>query len=145
MRQRTSTILIRSFAIAVLLLICVVGVMIYLGASVSLRAEKALHAINLVTIVVDEYVEKEGSWPQSWDDLTSRTDGRNYSMYAWPDDFAKIQEFVEIDFKSDPTVLASQTVDQFDAIRPIGAHYPFKVDGHVEKLLNTLRNTVGKP
>ena len=84
-RQRTSTILIRCCAFALLILICAVGVAIYIGASISIHAEKGLHAIKLVTTVVDEYVEREGKWPPSWEDLATHTSARNFGMYSWPE------------------------------------------------------------
>jgi len=59
-------------------------------------------------------------------------------MYAWPADADAVRQFVTIDFNADMGVIASQTVDDFDAIRPIGSYYPYKDYGHVQSLIETV-------
>ena len=81
----------------------------------------------------------EGKWPSNWDDLTTVKRDNNRGMYAWPTDADKIKDLVEIDFHSDPRELAKQSIQEFEAIKPIGPFYPYKQDGYVESLLETLK------
>ena len=93
----------------IIVLICLIGAgtwVVYTGISTSLRAERALHAINMMTIVNEQFIEKEGKWPQYWEDLIAHTAAQQYSMYSWPDDCMRIREYVKIDFDADPTALA---------------------------------------
>jgi hypothetical protein len=112
--------------------------MLYEGISTALRAERALHAVNLAAKLVDQYVQKEGKWPRSWDDLKALTI-ENAGMYQWPEDYGRIQEYVSIDFAADPVALASQTVEHFDAVKPIGSCYVYTCDGYIAKLIETLK------
>ena len=131
--------LVRVIVAAVLLVAVAIGVCAYLGISTSLHAEKTLHAINLVTVVVDRFIQQEQRWPNSWDDLRSVQTVDAPSMYSWPDDADIIQEFVTIDFNGDLTVIALQTADDFDAIEPIGSYYPHKDYGFVDSLIESAK------
>ncbi len=113
----------------------------YQAVSVSIQAECALHAVNLTTVVVDKYVAREGKWPRSWDDLRTVSSVNAPTMYSWPEDWQKVRLYVTVDFDADPATLATQTVEEFDAIRPIGPSYPYKQYGHVADLLNTLKKS----
>jgi hypothetical protein len=115
----------------------------YVSCSVAIRAEYTLHAVNLATVVVDKYVEREGTWPASWDELATVSTVNHWAMYSWPEDREKVQSRVTVDFAADPATLAKQNVEEFDAIKPIGPSYPYKHDGHVAALLETLRKKTG--
>jgi hypothetical protein len=131
--------LVRVIVAVVLLVAVAIGVCVYLGISTSLHAEKTLHAINLATVVVDRFIQQERRWPNSWDDLRCVQTVDAPSMYSWPDDIGTIQGFVTIDFDVDVKVIASQTVDDFDAIEPIGSYYPYKDYGFVGSLIESAR------
>jgi hypothetical protein len=97
----------------------------------------------MITIVTEQFIEKEGKWPQSWEDLITHTAAQQYSMYSWPDDCMRIREYVKIDFDADPTALALQNVDGFNAIEPIGPCYEYKHEGHIASLLEIVRRKCG--
>ena len=131
--------LVRVFVAVVLLIVVGIGVSVYLGISASLHAEKALHSINLVTVVVDRFVQQEKRWPKSWDDLHAISTVDAPTMYSWPGDAKTVQQFVAIDFETDVKVIASQTVGDFDAIKPIGSYYPYKDYGFVDSLIENAK------
>ena len=61
--KRTKHYLVGGCLSALVLLLCLGGWMLYEGISTALRAERALHAVNLATRLVDQYVQEEGkSW-----------------------------------------------------------------------------------
>jgi hypothetical protein len=131
----------RACAFTLLLGLCFILWLVYTAYSLSDHAERALHAVNLTTVVVEKCVDREGKWPKSWEDLaTVRTDNSR-GIYSWPTDCDEIKLLVTVDFHADPRVLAKQTVEEFDAIKPIGACYPYKQDGHIAALIDTLRRT----
>ena len=130
--------LIRCGIAALALVVCGVVWMLYTAYSVSIHAEYALHAVNLTTVVVDRYVEREGKWPRSWDDLNTIAIDR-WGMYSWPQDSQRVQKYVSVDFGADLETLARQSVEEFAAIKPIGSYYPYKCDGHIAALIETLK------
>jgi len=125
-------------------LLAVVGgvICVCLAISSSVHAEKTLHAVNFVTIVVDRFVQQEHRWPKSWDELRTVEATGVGSMYSWPADVDILRQFVTISFDADMGVIASQTVDDFDAIRPIGSYYPYKDYGHVKTLIETVKHSI---
>ena len=113
--------------------------------SISVQGENALHAVNLVTVVIDKYVDDTGKWPTSWGELATVSSVNHWGTYSWPEDLEKVQRYVAVDFDADPARLAKQGVHEFDAIKPIGPCYPYKHYGFVAALLETLRkNTNGQ-
>jgi hypothetical protein len=110
---------------------------IWCSVSEALRAERRLHAILLVIDLVQEHVAGcKGEWPRSWEDL-ERLAPRQRSMFKWPDDRKEVERCVSIDFEADRDQLARQAADEFVAIKPRGACYPYKE--HVGYLLDTVR------
>ena len=128
-----------SVAALLLVVVCVVAGVLVISPLASWQAEKGLHALLLVTPVVERFVHQEIRWPTSWDDLQVVDTVEAASMYSWPDDAEIVQDHVTIDFDADLTTIASQTVDEFDAIRPIGAHFPHKDYGYVRSLIETAK------
>jgi hypothetical protein len=115
------------------------GFCIYQRVSSSLHAEHVLHAALLTVQLLNDHVAvHDGQWPRSWTDLEGLPP-RKWAMFEWPKDSQEVQQYVAIDFSADPQRLATQNVEQFDTVRPIGPYYPFKDSGFVEALLNTLR------
>jgi hypothetical protein len=112
---------------------------VYQAISTSLHAECTLHAINLVTVLVDKYVDREGKWPRCWEDLRTVSPGDRYTVYSWPQDSERVQSYVTVDFDVDLASLAKQDVEGFDAIRPIGSYYPYKCDGYIAALIETIK------
>jgi hypothetical protein len=131
--------IIRTIIVLTIVAIFVFGFCLYRGVSDSIHAEFVLHSALLTIQLLDDYaVGHDGDWPASWTDL-ERLPSRNWCMFEWPKDSKIIQQYVEIDFSADPDRLAKQSVDEFDAVRPIGPYYPFKDRGSVKILLNSIR------
>ena len=136
---------VRVVIIAALLVAIGIGVCVFIGISTSLQAEKTLHAIGLVTVVVDRFIQKEHRWPKSWEDLRTVSAGdRTSAMYSWPDDVEVLQRRVMINFDADLKTIASQTIDDFDAIQPIGPCYSYKHYGYIRPLIETIRALVDR-
>lgn len=130
---------IRTVALVAVVGVLAVGWCVYKGVSASLHAEHVLHAALLTVQLIDDYVRQhDGEWPHSWADLEEMP-ARQWAMFEWPKDSAKVQRYVTVDFAADPDVLAEPSAKEFDAVRPIGPHYPFKDSGFVEALLKTIR------
>jgi hypothetical protein len=140
--SRTKHWIGRTIAAAVLLAAIGFGACVYLGISSSLHAERGLHSINLVTVLVDRFLQQEKRWPTSWKDLYTITDAKAPSMYSWPKDSETVQEFVAIDFDANLSRIASQTVEDFDAIKPIGSCYDYKQYHFVSSLIEDAKNVV---
>ena len=138
-RSRITRWLVRGIVGTVLLAVVGGVICAYLAISSSLHAEKTLHAVNFVTVVVDRFVQQYHRWPKSWDELRRVQATGVGSMYSWPADADAVRQFVTIDFNADMGVIASQTVDDFDAITPIGSYYPYKDYGHVQSLIETVK------
>src|ERR1700678_669967 len=111
---------------------------VYEGVSVSLHAEKGLHATRLTLEIVEEYVaQHNGAWPRSWTDL-EQTSGKISEVYRMTGGREHVADYVWIDFDADPGRLAKQTESEFEAIRPVGPFYPsYRVA--VPSLLEALR------
>lgn len=103
------------------------------------RAENNLHAALLALLVLEDYItQHNGQWPGSWADL-EQAPARKWDGFEWPRDSAKLQQHVTIDFTVNTDELVTQSVEQFNAVRPIGPCYPFKSYGLVASLLDKIR------
>ncbi len=100
-------------------------------------------ATVFVVRLTADYVTEHGAWPQSWHDLehVKRPDSS-----GWPADSRRIQERVVVDFGECLDELASQSANQFDAIRPIEPNELFEDANlgkiHVKGLLETIRKSI---
>jgi hypothetical protein len=131
--------LLRISAVVLVIVALVGGYCLYRGVSASFRAEHVLHAALLtVELLEDHITSHHGTWPQSWTDLEALPP-RERGMFRWPHDSRDIQKYVAIDFSADVRQIAKQSIDDFDAVHPIGPHYPFKDYGSVESLIKTAR------
>jgi hypothetical protein len=131
--------MIRIAAVVAFTAVLAGGFFVYHGISASLHAEHVLHAALLTVQLLDDYVTThDGQWPRSWADLETLPP-REWAMFEWPKDSPEVQRYVAVDFSADPQRLAVQSVDEFDAVRPIGPYYPFKDRGTVEALLKSIR------
>jgi hypothetical protein len=139
----------RRFVGTSLLTLLVVGLgvgawMLYLGVSISLRAEENLHATEFAIRLVDQFVYDKGRWPRSWQELErlrfpgTRPSPLNSSLRGWPTDWPSgLQERVSIDFQADPAVVARQAPRTVEAIRPNGPCYEYRA--FVPSLQETLK------
>ena len=132
---------VRLFLIVAVIVIFAAIACIYRGITASLHAEHVLHAALLTTQLLEEHiVERNGEWPRSWSDLETLP-RREWAMFEWPADSQEVQRYVTVDFSADLQRLASQTADDFNAVRPIGPFYDFKNRWQVESLLTAIRET----
>ena len=96
---------------------------VYEGVSASVHAEKGLHATRLTLKAVEEYFTKhDGAWPGSWADL-EQTSNKVDEVYQMTDGRDHVADFVWVDFGADPDLIAKQTENEFEAIRPVGPYY----------------------
>jgi hypothetical protein len=127
--------------IIVLVLIAAIfgGFVAYQAITASAHAEHVLHAALLTIELLHDHVTlHDGKWPRGWSDLEDLRP-RRWAMFHWPEDSSRVQQYVQVDFSADPQRIAEQSVEEFDAVRPIGPYYSFKDRGGVEALLKTLR------
>jgi hypothetical protein len=143
MTPRTKKLIVRVCVVTLVLMPCVVAWVAYTAISAAVHGEYALHAVNLITVVVDDFVDKNGIWPTSWEDLKTVSSVNKWGMYSWPEDLEKVRLYVTVDFEADPAILAKQSVEEFDAIKPVGPYYPYKHYGYVAALIETLRKKTG--
>ena len=137
--------IIRIVAIVVLLAMLTGGYCVYRGLTDSIHAEYVLHAAIMTIELIDEHVTShDGAWPRSWADLEALPPRERPGMFDWPQESAKVQQYVAVDFSADPQRLAQQSVDEFDAVRPIGPYYPFKDYGGIKALIEHVREQASK-
>jgi hypothetical protein len=145
----------RIFGVSLLLLLLGGGWFIYYIVTTSLESEENLHATLFTIRLVDQFVSKRGRWPRSWAELEAmkmRNEPPSSALgetdviriggahgYDWPAVSAEMQKRVFIDFQADPREMAEQDVMKFEAIRPIGPHYPYRSYGFIESLQLRLR------
>ena len=134
--QVTYRLIFRIVLILVAAFLIFFFITIYNAASFALRAENALHANLLVVMLVREYVDKNNSWPKSWQDL-EQLPPHEWAMFHWPKDREKLQEYVFVDFSADIDQLALESPEQFVVIHSKVPSYPY--DGEIPSLLNTIR------
>jgi hypothetical protein len=104
--------------------VAVGGWCLYSGVSVSLEAEKTLHAYGMVLDLVSTYVEKtSGQWPRNWDDLRQLSTSRESCGWQWPRDLEEIQKRILCDFSVTCSEVAKQNPEDFHAIEQIGPNY----------------------
>ena len=96
----------------------------------------------VTTVVVDEYVQQEHRWPESWTALQKVANVKSPSCYNWPADAEKLQQLVSIKFDTNLKDVASQTIEQFDAITLRGPSYPYNNRGHIKTLINLARQVM---
>ncbi|MBN1851716.1 MAG: hypothetical protein JW829_03300 [Pirellulales bacterium] len=96
----------------------------------------------MATVLIDRYVQREHKWPSSWDDLCTVPLDNTWAGYEWPDDVERVRLYINIEFGVELQVVASQTADKFDAIRPTGACYPYRHYGYVDALIQTAKDHV---
>lgn len=115
------------------------AVLVYQAITVSLQAENTLHANYLVLAVVTSHLEKDNTeWPRSWDELMAAVPNQERGMYAWPKDLEELQQRVRIDFSLTVAQVSAMDPIDFNAVAPIGPHYPIG-EGAVEQLLKAAR------
>lgn len=138
--------IIRVVVVVVLAAVLAGGYCLYRGITDSLHAEHVLHAALLTIDLIDEHVTShDGTWPRSWAELEALPPRDRPGMFTWPQDSKRVQQYVAVNFSADHERLAQQSVDEFDAVRPIGPYYAFKDRGGVKALLEHIRQRATHP
>lgn len=107
------------------------------------HAERCLHATRLTIRAVEDYVKQHnGNWPRSWSDL-SRTSRHVEDVYVWTQGPENVHNFVILNCNADPDLIALQSVEEFDAIKPNSNYYTSWESVRVEIpfLLKVIRET----
>lgn len=122
-----------------------VAVFLLVAAIVGYQSWRALyisHAVAMHTLaceLVRSYVIKhDGQWPKSWSDLEDGTGSHSGDS---------MMRRIKIDFRADTRDLASQSANDFDAIRFVDPQFArYRDDRAIERLLGVLRDDeVQKP
>jgi hypothetical protein len=111
----------------------------YTATQMAIASERDYLWTRAMFQLVEGYVAERGEWPKSWHDLEQvKVEG-----WRWPEDSQTIQGRIVIDFGTNIDELASQSVDQFRAIRPIDPNAFFNDENvrrsPVESLLKAIR------
>jgi hypothetical protein len=152
-----------SFIVLVIVAAATGAWMLYTGVTVSLQAERNLHATIFTIRLVDQFVHEKGRWPRSWSELEQMpfpSDAplpRNGELtvvriggshgYDWPAQSRHLRDCVSIDFGANVNTIVEQDPMEFEAIKPIGPYYEYRDYGFVESLQQTLKATIanGRP
>ncbi len=86
------------------------------------RAESALGAITLATLLLEAHVREYQEWPSSWNDL-ARINVESEGPYFWPRDETIVRSLVEIDFNRSVAELSLDKASVLDAVQPKVATY----------------------
>lgn len=102
----------------------VIAGVLWQAVSVSIEAEKTLHAYNLTLDVVGRFItEHGGAWPENWKALASASPTTNGMVWNWPGDIEEIRKRVKVDFSLETKEVAAMRVDEFKAIQELGPRY----------------------
>jgi heme A synthase len=107
-----------------LLVLAIIAAVLWQASSVSIEAEKTLHAYHVVLDVVGVYLgEHGGTWPTNWEALMATPTRPTQNMWRWPEEAEEMRKRVAIDFSLQTHEVASMSVDNFTAIQMIGPQY----------------------
>jgi type II secretory pathway pseudopilin PulG len=130
-------IVVALFCIAASILQCV---------TVSLEAEKTLHANQVVLEVLEVYMrENPDRWPQSWEQLSKvNISNDQHWMFSWPEDIEKLRKRVSINFDLTRAQVADMRPEWFSALKPFPPYFP--LDEHrIESFIEVARNEAPSP
>lgn len=134
MTKRTATI-----ATIVAVGVIIAG-LLWRAGSVSLEAEKTLHAYNLTLDVIGHFIsEHDGAWPESWNALATTSPTTNDGVWSWPNDIEEVRRRVKIDFSLETKEVAAMRPDDFKAVQEIGPHYGAS-EAAVSRLITIAKN-----
>ena len=104
------------------------------------ESELNLISLNATLIVMDQYVrERPGQWPKSWDSLIAT----RIPNSSWPADAIVIKRRIQIDFAARLEDMAAQSIETFNAVRPIGPNdFRYSAEPTIRTLLDSIRESV---
>ena len=141
--MRISTVIKLGVALCILALLVTIvqfGLTAYRVAMRMHEAEVRSHTVSQTCEAIAAYMnDNEGRWPSRWEDLIDVYPQPAWSVEQWPEDFALVQQQVEVDFTTDPKSLRDQTPDSFIAVTPKGDTYITVVDGGYALIIETSR------
>lgn len=92
--------------------------------TVSLEAERTLHAYTLTLDVLEQYMSTNaGNWPRSWEDLARVTPEIQSPVFRWPDDLRRIRQRISIDFNLTREQVAATDPTEFSGVVQVGPNY----------------------
>lgn len=160
-RRRCVTWLRRIVLALVLLVVVAMVAMCVVGMIGGALAEENLHATIFAVRLVEQFVNDNGRWPNSWNELentpfpsaapsplnreTSAIRIGGAHGYDWPAESKHLQKCVRIDFDVNVDQVIAQDPMEFEAIWPLGAYYEFRDYGFVQSLQETLRKSTETP
>ena len=111
------------------------------GVRVSLDAECTLHAYYLVSDVTLEYCKEHGTWPQSWDDLSTIQPSRRPAVWQWPADVSEIRHRVSVDFSLTSEDFETMNAENFRAINQRVPCFPL-YDDEIDQFIVDVRQAL---
>jgi hypothetical protein len=124
-----------------LVVVATLGIVIYRAVSVSLEAEKTLHAYRFVLDSTTGYVKQHpGEWPKSWDELLSGT--TSHGSDQWPS-IEDIKHRVIVDFAAKSSEIIQQDHANFTAITQSEPNYGPN-EGRIKALQDAIRQGIEK-
>lgn len=115
----------------------------------SLDAERNLQTTLYAIQLIDRFVNENKRWPTSWMELQSCQSpeklviGDISLMFGpWPESADEVKKRVDIDFRPDLYKVAHQDVMEFEAIKPVGRHYPYRDYGFIQQLQKSIQNCI---
>ena len=118
-----------------------VGYLVYASRRALVASHTTVFGRVAVHYVAQYVRENNGRWPRSWDDLKSLQSPPIVFERSDPAEMLETcRKRVEIDFGAVPHVLASQSVQEFDSIRPLNGHgLDYRESWDIDMLLNVVR------
>lgn len=125
-------------SVALLCISVTVG-LVSVGILRAMKAERTLHAFEIVLDVTTQYCCRyPDKWPQNWEDLCVVTPKHEHGVWKWPADKEQIRKLVQIDFSLTRGEVTNMDVKDFSAIRQRPPHYDANPQ-QIRQFLNAIR------
>jgi hypothetical protein len=131
-------------AIIAVTIIGLFAALVYRFVRTSREAQYTRSAYFLVLDVLGDYLaQNRGKWPKSWDDLV-QVPNSGVSDFKWPEDVARIQKRIRIDFDLTTPDVISAGITHFTAVMQV--HEPnYGADPYlINRLLYRAQLAVGQ-
>ena len=126
-QERPMQFSLRTLLVGVTVFCIVAGLLagyLYRGVSTSLDAEMTLQAYLPTMDALTRFVESNGKWPKSWEELIAADRGQTRGWPNSPEGLADLQSRVNVRFDLDLKDVAAMTPETFSAVEQREPHYP---------------------